>query len=110
VAGRGAEDGREVVTASDDSVVGRERELAAVEEFLGGGTTSSALLFTGGPGIGKTALWERGRRLAQVRGIRVLAARPSGTEAELSFATLSTCSRGSTSGRSAGCRFRSGRP
>ena len=88
MAGRGAEDGREVVTASDDSVVGRERELAAVEEFLGGGTTSSALLFTGGPGIGKTALWERGRRLAQVRGIRVLAARPSGTEAELSFATL----------------------
>ena len=33
-------------------------------------------------------MWERGLRLARDRGIRVLAARPSGAEAELSFAGL----------------------
>jgi len=58
-------------------VIGREPELAILEEFLDGGTAWLALLLTGGPGIGKTALWERGLRLARDRGIRVLAARPS---------------------------------
>jgi DNA-binding CsgD family transcriptional regulator len=43
---------------------------------------------TGGPGIGKTALWEEGLRLARGKGARVLAARPGGAEAELSFAGL----------------------
>ena len=69
-------------------VIGREPELAALEEFLDRDTPWPALLLTGGPGIGKTALWERGLRLARDRGIRVLAARPSGAEAELSFAGL----------------------
>jgi DNA-binding CsgD family transcriptional regulator len=69
-------------------VIGREPELAMLEEFLDWGTPWLALLLTGGPGIGKTALWERGLRLARDRGIRVLAARPSGAEAELSFAGL----------------------
>ena len=76
-----------MITASEDSVVGREPELAVVAEFLAGGSLP-ALLFTGGPGIGKTALWERVLSLAGAHGIRVLAARPSGTEAELSFAAL----------------------
>jgi DNA-binding CsgD family transcriptional regulator len=69
-------------------VIGREPELAVLEEFLDEGTPGLALLLTGGPGIGKTALWERGLRLARDRGIRVLSARPSGAEAELSFAGL----------------------
>jgi DNA-binding CsgD family transcriptional regulator len=69
-------------------VIGREPELAVLEEFLDRDTPWLALLLTGGPGIGKTALWERGLRLARDRGIRVLAARPSGAEAELSFAGL----------------------
>lgn len=69
-------------------MIGREAELAVLEEFLGGGAGRLALLLTGGPGIGKTALWERGLRLARDRGVRVLAARPSGAEAELSFAGL----------------------
>jgi len=69
-------------------VIGREPELAVLEEFLDRDTPWPALLLTGGPGIGKTALWERGLRLARDRGIRVLAARPSGAEAELSFAGL----------------------
>jgi DNA-binding CsgD family transcriptional regulator/tetratricopeptide (TPR) repeat protein len=69
-------------------VIGREPELAVLEEFLDRDTPRRALLLTGGPGIGKTALWERGLRLARDRGSRVLAARPSGAEAELSFAGL----------------------
>jgi AAA ATPase domain len=69
-------------------VIGREPELAVLEEFLDRDTPWLALLLTGGPGIGKTALWERGLRLARDRGLRVLAARPSGAEAELSFAGL----------------------
>jgi len=69
-------------------VIGREPELAMLDEFLDWGTPWLALLLTGGPGIGKTALWERGLRLARDRGVRVLAARPSGAEAELSFAGL----------------------
>ena len=69
-------------------MIGREPELAVLEEFLGWGGPSLALLFTGGPGIGKTALWEEGLRLARGRGIRVLAARPGDAEAEVSFAGL----------------------
>jgi DNA-binding CsgD family transcriptional regulator len=69
-------------------VIGREPELTVLEEFLDRDTPWLALLLTGGPGIGKTALWERGLRLARGRDIRVLAARPSGAEAELSFAGL----------------------
>ena len=69
-------------------MIGREPELAVLAEFLDGGAARLALLLTGGPGIGKTALWERGLRLARDQGIRVLAARPSGAEAELSFAGL----------------------
>ena len=69
-------------------VIGREPELAVLEKFTGQGAPGLALLLIGGPGIGKTALWERGLHLARDRGIRVLAARPSGAEAELSFAGL----------------------
>ena len=69
-------------------VIGREPELAVLEEFLDRDSPWLALLLTGGPGIGKTALWERGLRLARDRGMRVLTARPSGAEAELSFAGL----------------------
>jgi DNA-binding CsgD family transcriptional regulator len=69
-------------------VIGREPELTVLEEFLDRDTPWLALLLTGGPGIGKTALWERGLHLARDRDIRVLAARPSGAEAELSFAGL----------------------
>jgi DNA-binding CsgD family transcriptional regulator len=69
-------------------VIGREPELAVLEDFLDRDTPWLALLLTGGPGIGKTALWERGLCLARDRSIRVLAARPSGAEAELSFAGL----------------------
>ncbi|HEY7142937.1 MAG TPA: LuxR C-terminal-related transcriptional regulator [Streptosporangiaceae bacterium] len=69
-------------------MIGREPELAMQEEFLGWRDPSLALLYTGGPGIGKTALWEEGLRMARERGVRVLVTRPGGAEAELSFAGL----------------------
>src|SRR6267154_3632365 len=89
-------------------VIGREPELTVLEEFLDQDTPWLALLLTGGPGIGKTALWEQGLRLAHSRDIRVLAARPSGAEAELSFAGLFDLLEGIDIGRWAACRLRSG--
>ena len=68
-------------------LVGREAELAAVEAFLAG-ELPRALVLSGGPGIGKTSLWEAGVAAARERGLRVLSARPSDAEAQHSFATL----------------------
>jgi DNA-binding CsgD family transcriptional regulator len=86
----GGEAGRVVENASDPDacVIGREPELAVLGEFLGPDNAALALAFTGGPGIGKSSLWEAGVRLARARGMRALAARPSEAEARLSFAAL----------------------
>ena len=46
------------------------------------------LAIVGAPGIGKTALWEDAVRQARARGARVLVARPTESEARLSFAGL----------------------
>jgi AAA ATPase domain len=48
----------------------------------------ATLVLCGVAGIGKTALWETGVDRAQGLGFRVLQARPSGAEMELSFAAL----------------------
>ena len=74
--------------ASDPSIVGREAELATLDEFLGADRAGSACVLSGGPGIGKTTLWESGVAAARNRRQRVLSARPSDAEARLSFATL----------------------
>ena len=70
-------------------VVGRRRELAAIEAFLARATEGSAGLVIRGPaGIGKTTIWQAGVALAAEHGWRVLVARPAGVEASLSFAGL----------------------
>ena len=69
-----------------DHLVGREPELARLREFLAG--SSRTLVLAGGPGIGKTALWEAGIGEARALGLRVVVARPSGAEARHSFAGL----------------------
>lgn len=69
-------------------IVGREPEYAVLREFLGADSSAQALALVGGPGIGKTTLWGTGIALGRKRGWRVLAARPSGAEAQLSFAAL----------------------
>jgi DNA-binding NarL/FixJ family response regulator len=77
-------------TASDlgFGVVGREQELAVLHAFLGADRPQRALVLTGGPGIGKTTLWETGLELARRQHLRVLSARPSDAEARLAFAAL----------------------
>ena len=67
-------------------IVGREPEYELLREFFG--ADPGALVLTGGPGIGKTTLWEAGIAIARERGYRVLSARPSGAQAQLSFAAL----------------------
>ena len=69
-------------------VIGREPEQAVLEEFLDWGSPALALVIAGGQGVGKTVLWEEGLRRARERDTRVLAARASGAEAEMSFAGL----------------------
>ena len=72
-----------------EQIVGRRRELVAycwfVEALPAGG---AALLFEGDAGIGKTALWQEGSRLAHECGIRVLTARAAQSEQQTSFAVV----------------------
>ena len=65
-----------------------ESPSAPLHGFLASGHGSRALALVGGPGIGKTTLWEAGIAEAEERGIRVLSTRASGAEAQLSFAAL----------------------
>jgi DNA-binding CsgD family transcriptional regulator len=74
---------------SSTRVVGRDAELAQLEEFIAGldGDFSAAML-RGEPGIGKTTIWEEGVSRARAAGAAVLTARPVEAEAGLSFAGL----------------------
>jgi len=75
--------------SADRDVVGREEEIAALDDFLDRPpNSSSVLLLEGEAGIGKTTLWRRGVKLASERSYRVLSCRPSGSEAQLSFVAL----------------------
>jgi len=73
------------------TTIGREDQLNAIRAFLddahGGG--GSALIVSGEPGIGKTALWEAGLDESRLRGCRVLESRCAEAEIGLSFAALS---------------------
>jgi DNA-binding CsgD family transcriptional regulator len=69
----------------DEHIIGRESELARLRDFLG---SPGTFVLEGDPGAGKTTLWQAGVELARERGLRVCAARPSGAEAQLSFAAL----------------------
>jgi DNA replication protein DnaC len=59
--------------------VGREPQLERLRGFLD--AAPRTLVLTGGPGIGKTTLWEAAIAGARERGLRVVAARPHGAEA-----------------------------
>lgn len=80
--------GVEARTTETRHIVGREAELAALADFLARTTAPRALVLSGRPGIGKTTLWEAGVSAARERGIRVLVARPSESEMQLSLAAL----------------------
>jgi len=78
---------RFVACAAASNVVGRERELTVVHDFVRGAARTT-LVLTGWPGIGKTTLWEAGVDAARGDGVRVLSARPSDAEARLAFGAL----------------------
>ncbi len=72
------------------AVIGREEELAAIEEFLDRVPVGpTALVLSGEAGIGKTILWETGDEHARERFGRVLSCRGVEAEASLSYAGLS---------------------
>ena len=74
-------------TSEHGPVVGREPEMGSLLAFLDD-PAKRAVVLTGGPGIGKTTLWQAGVDAARERGARVLAARPSEADAQLSFTAL----------------------
>ena len=70
-------------------IVGRDRELAAVQAFLAELPRGArALLVEGEAGIGKTAVWRAALEEAAARGCRVLRCVGEQAEARLSFAGL----------------------
>jgi DNA-binding CsgD family transcriptional regulator len=77
------------VTVVADTVMGRERELNALEVFLGepAGVPRAALI-VGEAGIGKTTAWRYGVAVAAARGYRVLSCSPAEAEAELAYAAV----------------------
>src|SRR5215468_139183 len=74
--------------AGGHCLTGREAELEWLARFVSPDPPARALLLTGEPGAGKTALWEAGLRLAGQCGFRVLAARPAEAERGHSYAAL----------------------
>ena len=70
-------------------LIGRDDELAAIEEQLEASDSALPILvFRGEAGIGKTALWQATIEQARKRGYRVLTSAPTEAERELSFAAL----------------------
>lgn len=70
-------------------MVGRDAELDRLAAFVGEPDPGGTLVLVGGPGIGKTTLWEAAVASAVAGGVRVLAARsPVGAEAELPYVSL----------------------
>ena len=59
-----------IVKSRRAGVVGRETELERLGTFAAG-FSPQALVLAGGPGFGKTTLWETGVQLARERGVRV---------------------------------------
>jgi hypothetical protein len=58
------------------SLVGRDRELAEVRDFLGGDVAGpGSLVLDGPPGIGKTCIWDAGIDAARASGMLAAASR-----------------------------------
>jgi DNA-binding CsgD family transcriptional regulator len=74
----------------DEWIVGRDHELALLSRLVDALTTgrTGALLMTGGPGAGKSALLDAAARMARRSGVRVLRCRGSEGESGLAFAGL----------------------
>lgn len=76
-----------VVDALAGGVVGRDRELAAAEQFLQSASGRFGVLeIVGDAGIGKTTIWRATVDRAEAMGFAVLACRPAEVETGLSLA------------------------
>src|SRR3970040_1512000 len=84
---RGRRDNREE-GAAGEGVIGRERELGAIADFLAARDWPRALDLEGEPGIGKTTIWSAARQLASAAGLTGLACRPVETDVPLAFRAL----------------------
>jgi DNA-binding CsgD family transcriptional regulator len=72
-----------------EGIVARQKELAALDDFLERIPEGPQGLFLeGDAGIGKTRIWREGLVRARARGLRVLASRPGGAEVQLAFAGI----------------------
>ena len=81
--------GGSLAKVAHTALIGRDAELARVEEFLGAIDSGPvALLLEGEVGIGKTTLWKHGLASAAARGLRVLRCRPGERETQLAYAAL----------------------
>ena len=77
------------MNATAAAVVGREAELDAIDAFLADRSALPAALVMDGPaGAGKSTLWQAAVDRAADAGFTVLACRPAGAEAHLSYAAL----------------------
>ncbi|HET7182787.1 MAG TPA: AAA family ATPase, partial [Candidatus Limnocylindrales bacterium] len=70
------------------SVIGRERELALVEQFLRERSWPGILQLDGDAGIGKTTIWSAACAMAVEAGALLLVCRPAQAEVSLAFAGL----------------------
>ncbi len=70
------------------SVVGREVELARLDDFVRNPSPGHAIVLIGEAGFGKTTLMDAAAELARGQGVRVLPARPSETASRLPFGGL----------------------
>src|SRR5436305_99520 len=73
----------------DVGVLGRDKELQAIDRFLASLMEGpSACVLEGEAGIGKTALWRQGVACAGAASLRVLRCAPAEAEAALSYSCL----------------------
>jgi DNA-binding NarL/FixJ family response regulator len=70
------------------TVIGRDRERAALAAFLARRDGPAALVLEGQAGIGKTTLWEEAWRAAAADGCLVLHCRPASAESQLAFSAV----------------------
>jgi DNA replication protein DnaC len=55
-------------------VFGREAEVALLDRFVSKEGSGAGLVLTGGPGVGKTTLWQAGTDLSSTAGRRTTSA------------------------------------
>ncbi len=70
------------------SVIGREAELARLDDLVRGVVSGRTVVLIGGPGFGKPTLWDAAVGSARVQAVRALTARPSESAAQLAFGGL----------------------